>query len=70
MKVLKGTIDDRIIRLERPAGFPRGTRAVVKLRPIKMIAKKGPVKKQLELLALGLDTGRILVSSRDDIYER
>jgi len=70
MKILKGTIEDKIIRLEEPTGLPDGTKTLVKLRPFIKEKQDKIIKRQLELLEKGFDMGELLVKSRDEIYER
>jgi len=70
MKIFRGTIEDKIIRLEEPTGLPDGTKAFVKVKPFIKEKQDKIIKRQLELLEKGFDMGELLVKSRDEIYER
>ena len=70
MGTYKGLVNGNTIVLEEDPGLPPGYETLVLLKPLSKDAQEETVKRQLELLNQGFDMGRVLVRSREEIYER
>jgi hypothetical protein len=70
MRAYKGLVNGNTIVLEEDPGLPSGYKTLVLLKPLSKDAQEETVKRQLELLKQGFDMGRVLVRSREEIYER
>ena len=70
MRTYKGVVNGNTITLEEDPGLPRDSEALVLLRTLTKESQDEIVKRQLELLNQGFDMGKVLVQSREEIYER
>lgn len=70
MKPCRGVIQGKTIILDKRPDLPDGTEALVTLRPLDTKDLGEIVKQQLELLEQAPQVGKILIKSREEIYER
>ena len=70
MRTYKGVVNGTTIKLKEDPGLPRDSEALVLLKPVTKGTQDEIAKRQLELLNQGLDMGRVLIRSREEIYER
>ena len=70
MKTYKGLVNGTTIVLQEDPGLPRGSEAIVLLKPLMKETQDEIIKRQLDILDQGFDMGKVLVQSRGEIYER
>jgi hypothetical protein len=70
MKPYRGVIQGKTIILERKPDLPDGGEALVTLMPLDTKDSEEIVQQQLKFLEEATRIGRILIKSREEIYER
>lgn len=65
---VRGLYDGQNIKLLEKVNFPKMVEVEVSLQPIKK--KESSLKRQLKTMKKGFDMGKILVHSREELYER